>query len=247
MSGQFILTFDIDWVPDFIVQDVLHLVQKAGVKSTWFVTHDSAAIQAMKTDKLVELGLHPNYLPQSSHGNTQQEVLEYLFQIVPDAVSVRSHAVVQSGAILNYYTHTGIKIDSTIFLPEQEGIRPVKYFLPNGELIRVPFFWADDYELSRKPLPDWNAARYAGVDGVKVIMFHPVHVFFNSPDYAFYDALKKQHPNIGALTLAEAEHLRNTTQLGARDFLLNLLGMPELKQAPTLREFVFNQDGNGNA
>ncbi len=247
MSGQFILTFDVDWVPDFIVDDVLHLVETAGVKSTWFVTHDSKAIQAMKNNALVELGLHPNYLPHSSHGNSQQEVLAYLFNIVPDAVSVRSHAVVQSGPILNYYTHTGIKIDSTIFLPEQEGIRPVTYFLPQGELIRVPFFWADDYELSRKPLPDWNPARYAQMYGAKVMMFHPVHVFFNSPDYAFYEGLKKQHPNIGALTLAEAGKLRNTSKPGARDFLLNLLGMPELKQAPTLREFVFNQDGNGNA
>ncbi|MGL4597078.1 MAG: hypothetical protein ACRCYO_06105 [Bacteroidia bacterium] len=247
MSGQFMLSFDVDWVPDFILHDVLRLVQDAGVKSTWFVTHDSEAIQAMKNNALVELGLHPNYLPNSSHGNTQQEVLAYLLAVVPDAVSVRSHAVVQSGPILNYYTHTGIKIDSTIFLPEQEGIRPVTYFLPHGELIRVPFFWADDYELSRKPLPDWNPVRYTSVLGAKMMMFHPVHVFFNSPDYAFYDALKKQHPNIGQLSFAEAEQLRNTSKLGARDFLLQLLHMPELKGAPTLREFVFEKERHANA
>src|SRR6266850_2138736 len=118
-DNEFILTLDVDWAPDSVIRHVAAVLREKGVKATWFISHDSPAVRELLCWPDFEAGLHPNYLPGSSQGSSTHEVLETLLRIVPDAVSVRSHAIVQSGPLLNHYVeHTSLKIDSTIFLPE---------------------------------------------------------------------------------------------------------------------------------
>jgi hypothetical protein len=208
IENEFILSFDIDWAPDYMLRFISDKLEAARLKATWFVTHDSEAVQTFRKNPLFECGIHPNFLPNSSHGNTSDEVLGYLAKIVPEAVSARSHAVVQSGALLNQYvSNTKIKIDSTTFLPEMPHIQALHHPLPGGNLVRVPFFWADDYEMCRSH-PEWSPIRMLDVPGLKVMMFHPVHVFFNSPSIDFYQQVKIKSGSIFDLKKEEAEKLR---------------------------------------
>jgi hypothetical protein len=192
MTGnEFILSFDIDWASDEIIRAIADRLTKAGVKATWFVTHDSPAVQELKTNNLFECGLHPNYLPGSTQGNDQRTVINHLLQIIPNAVSVRSHAVVQSGPLLHFYTtETNLKIESSTFLPEMPNIIPLKHQLPAGTLLRVPFFWADDFEIC-KANPTWDLQRYAAMPGLKVLMFHPIHIWLDSASFSDYENWKK--------------------------------------------------------
>jgi len=237
MKGEdLIVTLDVDWAPDFVIDHVAGLLRAHGVKATWFITHDSPAVRALQQDANFELGLHPNYLPGSSQGATTEEVLKFLFAIAPGAVSVRSHAVVQSGPLLNHYVkHTPLRIDSTIFLSEMPHIRPVKHLLPDGFLWRVPFFWADDFELCKQP-PQWNFESYPAVPGLKVMMFHPIHIFLNSPDLAFYADFKRRCPNVNALGAQEAAGFACTDRKGAGNFFLDLMKHLSGKRSLLLRE-----------
>jgi hypothetical protein len=238
MTGDdFILTFDTDWAPDYMLESIAGALFRSNIKATWFITHDSPAVRRLSENPLAEVGLHPNYLPGSSHGDTTEEVLETLLAIAPDAVSVRSHAMVQSSALLSYYAqHTKLKIDSTIFLPEMAHIVPLRHALPAGELLRVPFFWADDYEMC-KAEPQWNLERYINTLGLKVMLFHPVHIFLNAPDSTFYSNTRATYAAVSSLPEETAVELRHRGK-GAADLFVALVRHLEITASLKLRDVL---------
>jgi hypothetical protein len=114
----------------------------------------------------------------------------YGLEIVPEAVSSRSHAVVQSGRLLQHLqAHTPILNECSTFLPEMPGLYPLHHPLPGGKLTRVPFFWADDYQLCKvEDSVDWTPDPLLDSPGLKVFTFHPVHIALNTPTLAHYEA-----------------------------------------------------------
>jgi hypothetical protein len=231
--NEFILTFDLDWAADAAIDEVAELLIARGMKATWFVTHAGEAVDRLRRrPDLFELGVHPNFLPGSTHGATPEAVLEEVLRIVPEAVSFRPHSVVYSGRLLELImTKTRLRIDSTFLLPGVEGIRPFVYRQFGGELTRVPFFWADDYELGQK-LPDWNASRFFKVEGLKVLDFHPTHVWLNSRSAAGYREMRTRGVAPASMTPADGERLRSEGR-GARTFLLEVLDQIERTVQPT--------------
>ncbi|TND06501.1 MAG: hypothetical protein FD123_3539 [Bacteroidetes bacterium] len=217
---NFLVTLDIDWAPDYMLDEISALLEAKKVRATWFVTHDSPSVRRIAAHPLFEAGIHPNFLPGSSHGNTTEQVLAHLLQIIPGAVSTRSHAVVQSGPVLHALSER-LKIDSTIFLPEMPGIKPVRHLGHNNSLLRVPFYWADDYELCKTDR--WTAPeKLAAKEGLKVVMFHPVHIFYNTPDIAFYNELRTRFPDLLNLPYDNAKILRHQGQ-GSGSFFTDLV------------------------
>ena len=227
--NDFLITLDVDWAPDFVLEHVAEVLTPAGVKATWFVTHDSPAVQRIMKDPLFEAGIHPNFLPGSSHGDTPDKVLDYMLSIVPGARSTRSHAVVQSGPLLNLLSNRGLALDSTIFLPEMPEIRPVTHLGLHSTLLRVPFFWADDYEMC-KATPAWDLERYKKTPGLKVMMFHPIHIWLNSVSFQDYQNFKTAFPSVSSASSADAWRFRNSGK-GTFNFFVDLVD--HLKGGPS--------------
>jgi hypothetical protein len=172
-----VVTLDVDWAPDWMIDAVAAQLAAAGVPATWFATHASPALERLRERAdLFELGVHPNFRPGSTHGGSVEEVLAHVMALVPDAVSARSHGVVQSGALLHELVlRTPIRIDSTTFLPGMAHVRPVVQHTPAGALVRVPFVWADDYEALR-PDASWTWDGLFAEPGLKVVLFHPSRI-----------------------------------------------------------------------
>lgn len=192
------LTLDIDWVPDFVIDFVAGLLLDYGVRATWYVTHDSAATKRLSQHPdLFELGIHPNFLLGSSHGSNPEDVLFHCMKLVPDAISMRTHSLVQSTPLLDTVARsTPVRIDTSLFLPHAPFLVPVDYPLPNGSLTRIPYFWEDDLEMYRAK-PCWSPVTLIeNSGGLKVFDFHPIHVFLNSPDMQPYTRLKRQVSNL---------------------------------------------------
>jgi hypothetical protein len=172
VSARVVVTLDVDWADDPLVDDVAERLAAAGAPATWFITHASPALDRLRErPDLFELGIHPNFRPGSSHGDTPEAVLDHVMALVPEAVSSRSHGVVQSGRLLHLLVQrTPVRIDSTTFLPDLPDAPLVTQRTPHGDLLRVPFTWSDDYE----PLCPWD--RYLAEPGLKVVLFHPTRV-----------------------------------------------------------------------
>jgi len=184
-----ILTFDVDWAPDFMIDFVAKILLRAGVRSTWFVTHESEAIDRLRRNpQHFELGVHPNFLPGSSHGESPKQVLDKCLAMVPEAQSFRTHSLVQSTPLLcEIMASTPLTIDASLFLPGQSYVQPFRFEWDGHSMLRVPFHWEDDHEMA-SAAPHWSlGARQAKGE---VFNFHPIHIYLNSVDMKAYGSLK---------------------------------------------------------
>jgi hypothetical protein len=133
-------------------------------------------------------------------------------ELVPEAVSVRTHGLLQSTALLaKIMEETPALIDASLFLPRAQELRPVEYQWAQRTLLRIPYFWEDDFEMERRD-PCWQLAPLlAAGSGLKIFDFHPVHIYLNSHTMEAYRRLKEREPNLTeaspelAAELAQAE------------------------------------------
>lgn len=199
MFGSSFLTFDIDWAPDFCLDYIGDILVEHNIKATWFVTHDSPGVQRLlKRRDLFDFGLHPNFLPGSTQGRNEREVMTLLKSIVPDAKSMRTHSLVQSSRLLPaMQDEFGIETDLSLLLPGTPNIQPhvICYGNSRRGLLRIPSFWEDGVEM-HDPFGSWDFAheRYH-VKGLKVFSFHPILVYLNVVDVVKYELMKKESPS----------------------------------------------------
>ena len=108
-----IITLDIDWASDFVIKKVDEMLKERNIKCTWFVTHKSAHLKNLSKNRNYELGIHPNFLPNTTQGKTPKEILKKLKKIVPNAVSLRTHSLHQNSHLLSLYKENVIKFDTS--------------------------------------------------------------------------------------------------------------------------------------
>jgi ubiquinone/menaquinone biosynthesis C-methylase UbiE len=216
-----ILTFDVDWAPDYMIDFAAGLLAQAKVRSTWFVTHESPAIDRMRQrPDLFELGIHPNFLPGSSHGETTKQVLDTCTAMVPEAQSFRTHSLVQSTPLLcEVMQSTRLTIDASLFLPGQAYVAPFRFEWDGHVLLRVPFHWEDDHEMaSAAPRWDLGTRKARG----EVFNFHPIHVYLNSSDMKAYGSLKSRFRRVAEIDRASADAVINRER-GTRTLFLEVV------------------------
>ena len=228
-DGRIFLTFDIDWADDAVIEATIDLVEQAGVPATWFVTHDTPVLARLRANPSFELGIHPNFLPLLMQGNprngaTAGEVVDRLLEIVPEAKSVRSHSLIQSGRLLELFRDKGLTHEANSFIPEQSGmaLRPwIDWF----GMIKVPYFWEDDFWCeapARASIEEVHAR-----PGIRGYDFHPIHVFLNTDRLSRYEEARPAFGDAEAL-----ERHRNLETAGVADMLRGVLGLPEREGAP---------------
>jgi len=57
---RFFLTLDVDWAPDYVIREVDQMLRSLDVAATWFITHESEAIDELRRHDRYEIGVHPN-------------------------------------------------------------------------------------------------------------------------------------------------------------------------------------------
>ena len=222
------VTLDVDWAPDFVVDEIAGLLAKRGVRATWFVTHASAAIDRLRRrPDLFELGIHPNFAQGSTHGGDPDSVLAHCMELAPEAKAMRTHSLIQSSSLLTRALElTPIEADVSLFLPSAPHVSAIQYQLAAGVMTRLPYIWEDDTEMLRDR-PDWDLDPLLdGPPGLKIFDFHPVHLALNSATTAGYDALKQEVPSLMEAGTDAIDRFRNEG-LGARtafEALLDRLG-----------------------
>ncbi|MEW6470021.1 MAG: hypothetical protein AB1458_13920 [Bacteroidota bacterium] len=223
--NDYIITLDVDWASDYVIDYVADKLVRSKVRATWFITHDSPSIRSLfRYDDLFEIGLHPNFMDGSTQGDSPARVMEHLKNIYPLAESVRTHGLFQSSPLLKQLVDEfGVKYDSSLFLPYTKNIEPHgMYYRGSGELIRLPYFWSD-YTEANHPSRDFSFAnpKYH-MEGMKVFNFHPVHVALNTEDVRRYDELRAS-VRISACKKADIDRFRNRSAKGAENVFDALL------------------------
>lgn len=205
-AGRSFLTFDIDWAHDEIIADTMALVSAYGQAATWFATHDTPLLNDIRGNKSWELGIHPNFNKllngDPSNGANAKEVVERLLEFVPDARSVRSHSMTQNSNLLDLFTGVGLTHDSNTFIPSGVGL-PLRPWRIWNHMVRVPYNWEDDVyclmsDMAPPELDPGVLVRSASVQ-LKVLDFHPIHVFLNTECLDRYQRTRSLHNDPGQL------------------------------------------------
>ena len=218
-KGKKILSFDMDWAIDEVINDALDLIEGAGVRATFFVTHNTPVLERMRQSPAIALGLHPNFNPlidKKEDALHPDQTLSEIKAIVPEARVLRSHSMTHSGRWLEKYEGLGVTHISQYYMPGIKIIQPFKHL--NG-LVEVPIYFADDGYIS--DLDHRHQGRLSNreilekdPDGIKVYNFHPIHIALNSENFKLYhrekplsrnweELLKQRNPNFGIRNLFE--------------------------------------------
>jgi len=207
LTNKIVLSFDLDWASDEVIDYTYQKVKKAGVKATFFVTHPTPMIEKFTNDPKVQLGLHPNFNSffSSEEKESVKESFEYLSNLkrslLPSTKIIRSHSLTTSSLLLSQFWELGFEISSNYAMYGQSGICPFHH--PSG-MVEMPIFFGDDGYISfknSKYLPSFSDEYLLESDfiGFRNFNFHPIHVALNTISIKQYNESRPYHDNFGRI------------------------------------------------
>lgn len=130
------VTVDVEWAKEDDIKAIFALADAHSVPLFPFVTHESAFLKQRGGAQ----GIHPNFLLGSTQGNTEDEVIEECFRLVPNARAFRSHCFYSHTRLLWAMAERGIMADANL-LSYLQYRQPFKNA---GGFTTFPTYWSDD-------------------------------------------------------------------------------------------------------
>jgi hypothetical protein len=182
-SSTVCLTLDLDWAPDHVLEDTRLLLQQVGLPATIFATHQSPGVTALLALPGCETGVHPNFLGDPD----EDAVLTRVLTAFPTVVGVRCHELYFDSRLLPLFQRKGVRYFSNDLMFLHSGLQP--YYDWSG-LVRLPLYWEDDVHCLYFDGRFDCAALHLEQPGLKILNFHPVHLYLNTREIADYQAAK---------------------------------------------------------
>jgi len=218
----FCFTSDIDWASEEIIQYSHNVVSGDDLKLTYFNTNASPFLNRLSANKKIKMLIHPNFLPDSSHGNSFTAVIDYCKKLVPDADGFRCHRYFEVNDIMDEFAKRNFKFVSNHCTQCETHIKPLWH---RSGLLSLPVFLEDGGYLLMDPALNFDAlTSRLNTPGLKIINFHPAHMAFNTPNFQYTrtikDSMSREAWNkIDAKTIHEIEH----KGLGIREIIQKII------------------------
>jgi hypothetical protein len=219
----FCFTSDIDWASESIIEYSHNVLSGNDLKLTYFVTHSSPFLNDLNEQNKVRLLIHPNFLPDSSHGNSFTEVIDYCLNLVPNADGFRSHRYFEVNDIMDDLEKRGFRFVSNHCTRCETHIKPL---IHRSGLLSIPIFLEDGgYLLMDPDLNFNNLIPKLRSPGLKVINFHPAHMAFNTPDFDYTRSIKDSmsRESWNNLDKSDLQNLENKQKLGIRTIIQQVI------------------------
>lgn len=221
------ISFDIDWAPDYMIKNVINILNNYTVNSTFFVTHNSQVIQDTNEDQ-IELASHLYISNDSSQGSNIEKVIEKLRRWYPNKKidGNRFHLLSHSYRDLSIMGKKGYKYDISALRFNSPYILPA--FHNDLNLSLLSYFWEDGIcENSNIPL----TISEVNIDspGIKIFNFHPMNIYINSPSADARINFLKQNPDLLNTPEEISENFRKKGP-GSYDFIIELLNFCNSKK-----------------
>ena len=177
------LSFDLDWAPEFVLEDFHDLLRFAGLPATLFCTHRSEMVGKLLELPACEAALHPNL----QDADDEPAALRQLHDDFRGASGVRVHRLYYHSGLLRLFHEAGLRYLSNDLEFLTGGLGP-RYDW--SEMVRLPIYWEDDVHATLLPDRfDLDALRLEA-GGLKVLSFHPIHLYLNTSGMDRYLACK---------------------------------------------------------
>jgi ubiquinone/menaquinone biosynthesis C-methylase UbiE len=216
-SPIFVLTSDTDWAADACIEDLAAAAEQLGITPVFFATNASPALSRLEAAGKAEVGLHPNFRPGSTHGDSVDAVIDHVFGLFPQARGFRAHSFFDTFEITEIMKARGLEYDSNLCLATMPDIRPLKHV---SGLTRFPIFWEDNVHWLRNEPWDVEAMLESFLTpGLKVLNVHPLNFALNVPDEVSYRSVSGSASATGLDEIAR----RRFAGPGTRTFVTALL------------------------
>lgn len=192
---QIAFTLDYDWASEAVMEYSLRQLVEANVPITLFATHNSVYINSYaKSTGNIEVEIHPNFCHNSSHGKNYAEVFAHCDNIASEGKGFRCHRFFCNNDIYEHYKQQGMLFSSNI-CTDLEYVKP---FRNRVGLLEIPIYMEDGGFLFQGHSLDVKAvlANLPSCHNLEdkvtlVFLFHPMHIAFNSSNFATMRQLKQ--------------------------------------------------------
>lgn len=185
--NRLVVTIDLDWACEPAIEDTLDTLEKLSISPSVFITHRSARVEASMNS--LEVGLHPYFGPNSSHGSSIAEVVNHVTHLPHNFRGFRCHRFATCNESKKALMDAGMLVSSNV-CTDLETISP---FRDRFGLIEVPIFLEDGGYLWRKYPLEMNNFLLQAIrqPGPKVLLIHPMHFALNTPDFNYMANIKQ--------------------------------------------------------
>lgn len=218
----YVFTTDIDWASEDVLSLFFEKLKRFDFKIDTFVTHDSDIINKNEKKGRVIKHPHPNFCLPSSHGKSEDEIVEYILKLAPYSKGLRMHRFgTNSGIEHKFKEKFGFRYISNCINLLQKNIIP---FVTESGMISLPIFFEDGTHLYQKMSLDFkNFESKFSSNGLKIISFHPIDFVLNSSSYEYMrlvrDSITREEYNI--MTTEMINKLKNHSN-GISDFIFQI-------------------------
>lgn len=190
------LTADVDWAPDFAVEDLLKLIESYNYQITLFATHKSELL--LQKRSFVEVGLHPDNTRPDPAVRFDQKI-STLKEIYPESIGLRCHRNFFGNNIGDLAKKAGLKYDASTLL----WLQPFcSSFLDYNEMLRMSYFWEDGIHCDKNYEFKLDQIKL-DCPGLKILNVHPILIYLNAPNDLYRREVTKQYSDLTQATYSE--------------------------------------------
>lgn len=233
-------TIDIDWAPEYAIENIITFFMENHIPLTVFSTHKSPYLESIAKTSKIDIGIHPNFIFPSTQGSNQDAIISFCQKIHPNAESFRCHRWYSNNDIYDKLYSLGFKYESNVCT----AFDLLPPFIHRSGLISFPTFFEDGaYLYHQLDLNFENTKFLFDSRGLRIIDLHPMHFAINTPNFKYMRNIKD------SLTPNEWNNLNcdNIKKLlyrglGITDYIKHLVEFIHIKRIPvaSLRE-LYNQ------
>ena len=225
IKKKILLTFDIDWCPDFCTEVVLDYLANKNIKAIFFITHKSKILQRIKNENH-EIGIHPNFYKGSSQGKNYYNIVNNLLTIAPDTRVIRTHRLFYDSIIFSkiFSKFKQLKYDLSTHTYKYPHIGLYKSFGMDVNFKRINFNWEDDTAAFENK-SNWSGPGF--ISDKYIYNFHPIYIFLNIENknriIKLKKLLKKKKKSLINFKRNELETLINKKNKGCRNLFEKII------------------------
>lgn len=213
------LSFDIDWAPDFILEDLANLLESTN--ATFMLTHDSKFTRVL--EKNFSVGTHPNLRTGSSQGKDIHECINFYKENNLSKFTLnRFHVLGFAYPDIVALSREGLKLDSSSLYLNHHYLTP--HMQKEIDVISAPYFWEDGMRLNNRINHNDSYIDFE-CPGLKIFDFHPIDIYLNTFSIEQRNEFKDSFNSVNDATEDTARKFVNKKFHGTRDILIELLNM----------------------
>lgn len=213
------LTFDVDFAPEYMIENVRGILERFDARATFYCTHESELLKEMQDDPRYEVALHPFLSPKSTQGDGLDDIVAKLRSWYPAAVGTRFHILGHSYRDLISLGRQGFEYDVSTIRFNAPYLLPAWHADLN--MVLLTYSWEDGV-CENAGLPMRLDSVAIDSPGMKIYNFHPLNVYLNGPDNRRRIAFLRENPQLTNTPQSIADACR-TDGDGAESVLRGLL------------------------